>query len=342
MGYVGPAVVNGLRQTFPSAQLFGFDAGFFAHCLTNANRVPEIDLDQQYFGDVRDFPFRLLEGVDAVVHLAAVSNDPMGNRFEDVTMQINYEASVCIAKAAKAAGVKSFIFASSCSVYGYAEGEARKESDSLNPLTAYAKSKIQTEEAINASASSSYLVTALRFATACGMSDRLRLDLVVNDFVAGAVINKSIDILSDGSPWRPLIDVKDMALAIAWAVERKVESGGRFLAINVGSDEWNFRVRQLAETVSRVVPNTRVNLNNNAQPDLRSYKVDFSLYQSLAPNHQPKVSLEQTILELNDGLRAMQFKEKEFRSSELMRLKALLQHLDQGRLDKNLRWKAKI
>jgi nucleoside-diphosphate-sugar epimerase len=278
--------------------------------------------------------------VDALVHLAAVSNDPMGNRFEAVTLQINYEASVNIARAAKAAGVRVFIFASSCSVYGFAEGGARKESDPLNPLTAYARSKIQTEQAVSSLATPAFLVTALRFATACGMSDRLRLDLVLNDFVAGSVINGAIDILSDGTPWRPLIDVKDMARAIAWAIGRKTEKGGEFLAVNVGSDEWNFRVRDLAEAVARQVPQTRVTVNRKAQPDTRSYKVDFSLFRELAPSHQPQVSLEQTIRELRTGLVAMRFNEQDFRNSELIRLKALLWHIEQGRLDESLRWNA--
>ena len=216
-----------------------------------------------------------------------------------------------------------------------------RESDQLNPLTAYAKSKIYTEEAINKLATTSFLVTALRCATACGMSERVRLDLVVNDFVAGAVLNNEIDILSDGSPWRPLIDVKDMALAVEWAINRNKQCGGSFLAVNIGSYEWNYRVRDLAEAVARHIPNTNVNLRNNVQPDMRSYKVDFSLFKELAPGYQPRVTIEQTILELNSGLLSMNFKEKDFRTSSLMRLKALMQHINDDRLDNNLRWKTR-
>lgn len=338
MGYVGPSVVQELRRIFPNARLIGFDAGFFAHCLTNAQCLPERRLDSQHFGDVRDFPVDLLNGVDAVVHLAAVSNDPMGNRFESVTLRINYEASVAIAQAAKAAGVGNFVFASSCSVYGFAEDGARKESDPLNPLTAYARSKIQTEQAIRPLATSDFRVTALRFATACGMSDRVRLDLVLNDFVAGAVINGEISILSDGTPWRPLIDVKDMARAIAWAVQRQSENGGTFLAINAGSDDWNYTVRDLAEAVARLVPKTRVTINKNAQPDKRSYKVDFSLFRLLAPNYQPQVSLDLAIRELRAGLEGMRFSERDFRNSDLIRLQVLQRHIEQGRLGEMLRW----
>ena len=156
-----------------------------------------------------------------MVHLSAVSNDPMGNKFEAVTGDINQKASVRIAQLAADRGVKNFVFASSCSMYGYAEGGARKESDPTNPLTAYARSKIGSEKAFAELDLGGMTVTSLRFATACGMSDRLRLDLVLNDFVACAIASGEITVLSDGTPWRPLIDVEDMARAISWAIVRK-------------------------------------------------------------------------------------------------------------------------
>ena len=152
MGYVGPVLARHLRKTLPSAYIAGYDAGFFAHCLTTPAEMPEVVLDVQRFGDVRNIGAGDLEGFDAVVHLAAVSNDPMGNRFEAVTDAINHRASVAIAEAAAAAGVKNFVFASSCSVYGFAaDGKARGENDALNPLTAYARSKIATEESLKTS-----------------------------------------------------------------------------------------------------------------------------------------------------------------------------------------------
>ena len=168
-------------------------------------------------------------------------------------------------------------------MYGCAEGGARKEIDATNPLTAYARSKIGTENALKQMDLNGMTVTCLRFATACGMSDRLRLDLVLNDFVACAVTSGEITVLSDGSPWRPLIDVEDMARAIAWAIARPSSQGGRFLAVNVGRDEWNYRVRDLAEAVATAVPGTKVSINTEAPPDQRSYKVDFSLFKALAP-----------------------------------------------------------
>src|SRR5262249_34403879 len=160
----------------------------------------------------------ILAGVDAVVHLAAISNDPIGHAYEEVTFDVNSRASVELARLAKDSGVGSFIFASSCSVYGSADDRPRTEQSELGPLTAYAKSKVRTEQGLRDLAGSGFRVTCLRFATACGMSDRLRLDLVLNDFVACALSAKRITVLSDGTPWRPLINVADMARAIEWAV----------------------------------------------------------------------------------------------------------------------------
>src|SRR2546426_3589027 len=290
-GYIGPSVLQRLRQSYPQATLIGLDKGFFAHCLTNADILPECRADIQYFSDVRRFRPETLQGVDAVVHLAAISNDPMGNTFEKVTFDINFLASVELAKQAKMAGVKTFIFASSCSMYGQADDTPRKETSALNPLTAYAKSKARTEVELQKLADKNFKVTCLRFATACGMSERLRLDLVVNDFVACAVTSKSITILSDGTPWRPLIHLKDMARAIDWAIQRDRDQGGDFLAVNVGSSAWNYQVKQLADTVAKVIPDVSVSVNHKAQPDSRSYRVDFSLFEELAPRHQPQVDL---------------------------------------------------
>ena len=224
MGYVGPAVVSHLREHHPGAELVGFDAGLFASAVTTLGPAPETRLDAQHFGDVRDITAHDLAGCDAVVHLAAVSNDPIGNRFEAVTDAINRGASLRLAACARDAGVKNFVFASSCSVYGLADAGARRESDAVGPLTAYARSKVATEEGLRQMDVAGMTVTCLRFATACGISERLRLDLVLNDFVACALTSRQITVLSDGTPWRPLIDVADMARAIEWAVLRHVRS----------------------------------------------------------------------------------------------------------------------
>ncbi len=338
MGYVGPAVVRELSKRHPEATLHGYDNAYFAHSLTGADTLPEHKLDRQFFGDIRHITEGLLEGYDAVVQLAAISNDPMGDRFASVTREINQEASIRIARQAASEGVKNFVFASSCSVYGMASGEPRKESDPLSPMTAYAKSKIGTEEALSG-IQSDMVITSLRFATACGMSDRLRLDLVLNDFVACALSQKKITVLSDGTPWRPLIDVVDMARAIDWAVQREAEAGGRILNINTGCNQRNHQVRDLAEAVARAIPGTTVNINKEAAVDSRSYKVDFSLFESLVPHqYQPQMTLEDSIQGLVCGLRNMKFSDMNFRESSLMRLKVLQSHVQENRLSESLEW----
>lgn len=338
MGYVGPMVVRHLRARFPDAELVGYDAGYFANCLTTPGPLPETLLDVQHFGDVRTIPAELLRDTHAVVHLAAISNDPMGKQFEAATDAINRGASVRLAELARDAGVRNFVFASSCSVYGFAEGGPRKEADELNPLTAYARSKIDTERALAGFGNGPMTVTCLRFATACGMSDRLRLDLVLNDFAACAMSAGEITVLSDGSPWRPLIDVADMARAIEWAIERPPEQGGRFLSVNAGSDRWNLQVKDLAEAVAAQFPGTRVSINKDAQPDRRSYRVDFSLFASLAPAHQPRIDLGQSVARLRDGLQAIGFADRDFRNSRHIRLKVLGGMVERGALSADLRW----
>jgi nucleoside-diphosphate-sugar epimerase len=300
--------------------------------------VPEMLLDAQYYADIRRFPVDLLGGVDAVVHLAAISNDPMGKTYEDVTHDVNYRAGIELAFQAKAAGVRSFVFASSCSVYGSADDRPRTEQSELSPLTAYAKSKVLTEQGLRDLADSGFRVSCLRFATACGMSDRLRLDLVLNDFVASAVSSGRIAVLSDGTPWRPLINVKDMARAIEWAVAREAEAGGDFLVVNAGSDGWNYQVHELADAVARVVPGTEVSINRAAPPDKRSYRVDFSLFQALAPRHQPQADLPGTIDALRRGLESMRFNDPDFRNSSYIRLRVLADLQSSGLLSPTLEW----
>lgn len=338
LGYVGPSVTNQLRRSFPDAQLIGFDIGYFTHCLFNADFVPEVKLDMQVFGDIRKFPDKLLEDVDAVVDLAAISNDPMGNKFEEVTLDVNYRAAVELAKKAKKAGVKIFVYASSCSMYGAASDYPKKENDELNPLTAYARSKVFTEKEVAPLADDTFKVTCLRFATACGFSNRLRLDLVLNDFVAGALINKEISILSDGSPWRPMINTKDMARAIEWGIIRKKENGGNFLAVNTGCNEWNNQIKPLAEAVAKLIPGCKVAINPEGGPDKRSYMVNFDLYKKLAPDHQPIHDLQNTIDELRTNMVAVNFNDPKFRESNFIRLRVINGLQEKGYLNQQLEW----
>jgi nucleoside-diphosphate-sugar epimerase len=270
--------------------------------------------------------------------LAAISNDPMSVIYEEMTMDINYRSCIRIAQKAREYGVRSFVFASSCSIYGEADDYPKTEKDTLKPLTAYARSKVAAEAGLEPLASKDFTVTCLRFATACGMSDRLRLDLVLNDFVAGAIISKEINILSDGTPWRPLINVLDMALAIEWGVGRKTSSGGNFLIVNTGTSSWNYQVKDLANAVGEIVPGCKVTVNPDAVPDKRSYKVNFGLYEELAPDHQPRYDLKSTIHGLYNAITAMNLNDPNFRQSKFIRLQVLAGLQENGHLNKNLEW----
>jgi nucleoside-diphosphate-sugar epimerase len=337
MGYVGPAVVAHLRASAPTATLIGLDTGYFAHCLTGASAMPERALDRQYFGDVRSTPSSLLEGVEAVVHLAAISNDPIGNAYDSVTFAVNHEATVRLARAAKAMGARSFVFASSCSIYGVSGDTMAAEDAPAQPLTPYARSKWLAERNLEELADERFAVTSLRFATACGMSDRLRLDLVLNDFVASAITSGEITILSDGTPWRPLIHVRDMARAIEWAVDRNGQPTA-FVAVNAGSDDWNYRIRDLAEEVSHVISGVEVAIASTAAPDQRSYRVSFARYREMAPDHQPQVDLRSAVSELAEGLNRAGFSDPDFRSSNLVRFVVLQGLRDRGLVNAQLEW----
>lgn len=334
LGYVGPELTKLLRNKYPKSHITGFDCGFFSKFYTTDLFAPDNLLDVQLYGDVRKAENLDLSQYDSIIGLAAISNDPIGNKFEEVTIDVNCDSLVRIGQRAKEAGVKSFVFASSCSVYGFAEEGDRTEISEVNPLTAYAKSKVKAEVELKKIATSDFKVTCLRFATACGMSDRLRLDLVLNDFVACAIANNHIEILSDGRPWRPLINVKDMGLAIDWAMNR--ESSDAFVLVNAGTNEWNYQVFELAEAVKQVFPSITVSINENAAPDKRSYRVNFDKFKEIAPDHQPKYNLKQTILELKEGLEKIKFNDKNFRNSNLIRLNVINQLIEKEIVDKEL------
>jgi nucleoside-diphosphate-sugar epimerase len=338
MGYIGPVLVNHLKKVYPNITIVGFDSGFFAGCLVQSNIFPESKVDIQYFGDVRNFPESIFEGVDAVIQLAAVSNDPMGNQFEKPTKEINELSAVEIARLAKKNGVKNFVFASSCSVYGAGGFNAKTEQDTLNPQTAYAKSKISAEAGLSDIADDNFLITSLRFATACGFSPRLRLDLVLNDFVANAIKAGKIEILSDGTPLRPLIHVKDMALAMEWAAVRSINQGGKNLIVNAGSNEFNYQIKELAYQVAETIGNVEVSINTNASPDTRSYKVNFDYYKSLAPLHYPKMSLVDSIKDLYEGIINSPSITKDFRNSHFIRLSTLRDLLSKNLINDQLNW----
>ncbi len=337
MGYVGPVLLKHLRQSRHCGdEIIGYDSGYFASCLTTISGLPERLLDAQYFGDLREFDIDLLSGVDSVVHLSAISNDPIGNAYADVTHAINIEASIALARMAKQAGVRRFVFASSCSVYGSGLDQACDENSPLDPLTPYAKSKIAMETALAEICDDRFSAVCLRFATACGMSDRLRLDLVLNDFVACSLTKGKIEILSDGTPWRPLIHVNDMSRAIEWGIT--TDRTKRFLALNCGANVWNYQIKDLAYAVAESMPGIDVSINKEAMPDKRSYRVDFTMFEKLAEGFTPVMTLEDTIGGLREGLQSIGFEDADFRESDLMRLRMLRTHQEHGLLNDDLRW----
>ncbi|MCP5064605.1 MAG: SDR family oxidoreductase [Ignavibacteriae bacterium] len=339
MGYVGSFLVKHLSSNYKNIKLIGFDNGYFRDCLTNTSIAPESLIEHQYFGDIRKISSDVLNGIDHIIHLAAISNDPIGNQYKEVTTDINFNSTINLAKLAVKSGVKSFTLASSCSIYGNGTNDSRTETCQTNPLTAYAKSKILSENKLQELASDKFKVTSLRFSTACGVSDRLRLDLVLNDFVASAFVQKKIQILSDGSPWRPIIDILDMARAFDWAINRNIKDSGNYLIVNIGQNRNNVQIKDLAYMVKDHFPDTKVKINSNAEPDKRSYKVDFSLFNSLAPEkYLPQESISSTIQRIKKSLEEMNFSDLKFRESELMRLVKIKNLRNENKLNEKLEW----
>lgn len=333
LGYIGPVLAEKLSSKF---EVFGYDIGFFSNDYSVSNILSVVSKTKtQYYGDVRNFNNELLNGIDKVVYLAAISNDPMGNNFKEPTFDINENCAYNIAKAAKDKNIEDFIYASSCSVYGTGGSMIKNEESDLDPLTNYAKSKINTEKKLESLSSDNFRIKCYRFATACGFSPRLRLDLVLNDFVASAILYGKIDILSDGTPWRPLINVKDMSLAIEWGLSHNPVDEN-FLILNIGSNAWNYTVKDLAYSVKKIIPNIEISINENADPDKRSYKVDFSKFHNLAPEYVPQEDIFSTIKELKNGIEQMYFKEENFRKSKYIRLNKLNYLINKKIINNNL------
>lgn len=330
LGYIGTELTKFLSK-YKNIQIIGYDSGFFKTCnFRKRNQAKKI---LQHYGDVRNFPQKILKNVDAIIHLAAISNDPIGNKFQKVTEVVNLNSSKKILNLAIRNNVKKFIFASSCSIYGKNKTDTCNERSKIHPLTVYAKSKVKFEKILSKN-KNKIIVTSLRFATACGYSDRFRLDLVLNDFVTSAYTQKKIEILSDGKAWRPLIDVRDMCRAIEWATFVNKRNS---TFVNVGSNKNNFNIKNLGKKVQKII-NSKLSINRSNKSDNRSYKVDFSFYKKIAPKHYPKVTIVESIKGILSGLRYKKFKNKNFRNSQFMRLKHLEKLIKNKRLNKNLHW----
>ena len=311
----------------------GLDTGFFDGC----DFVEAPANVQMLRRDLRDLAAADLDGIDGVVHLAALSNDPMGQLDPRLTDDINHRASVRLAELARAAGAQRFIFSSSCSMYGVGNGAALTEAAPLNPLSAYAHSKADSERDISALATESFAPVFLRNATAYGVSPRMRVDLVLNNLVGWAMTTGQVRILSDGSPWRPLVHIRDIAAAIIAALTAP-RPAIHNQAFNVGRDRDNLQVRDLAEIVRATVPDATITYAGSGEPDRRSYRVDFAKIHTQLPGFSPEWTVERGAREAYDAFRRAHFDQTAFEGRKFTRLKQLSYLRDTGHLDAELRW----
>lgn len=320
-GYIGAHVVDVLKEHGHSVA--GCDLGLFDDCGWDPRTPPDIELT----ADVRELGARELEGHDCVMHLAAISNDPMGDLDPAITLSVNRDASIALARAAKQAGVPRYLFAGSCSVYGQADKFDLAESDPLKPLTAYARSKIETEAAVAQLADADFTPVFLRNATAYGDSAMLRIDLVVNNLLASAHAYGSIRIMSDGSPWRPLIHCRDIARAFLALAEapREVVSAR---AINIGANEENYQVRDIADYVQMLVPQAEIVYTGEIGNDPRSYRVNFDLLGATVPDFSLEYDLERGMVELHELFLKRGFAAADFEGPRFVRLRTLQSRLD--------------
>lgn len=334
LGYIGTELTAYLKKKYKKYYIIGYDTGFFKKNLIKSNNYSySSKVDYQIDKDIRKLNKKDLNGIDAIIHLAALSNDPIGKKYQRLTKIINLDASKKLFNLASQKNVKKFIFASSCSVYGLGGNKAKLENSSLSPLTDYAKSKIYFEKYAK-KRNNKIEFTSLRYSTACGVSSRIRLDLVLNDFVASALLNNKIELLSKGDAWRPLIDVHDMCRSIDWALQR---SGKKNIIVNVGKNSNNIKIINLAKKVQKYFPKLKLVINKKALSDKRSYKVDFSFFKKIAPRYQPIKTLDQTIIELKKFLKNKNIKKK-FRESNLIRLRKLDNLQKKKQISKNLFW----
>jgi nucleoside-diphosphate-sugar epimerase len=332
-GYIG-AVAGPILQA-AGHQVVGLDSGLFEGCDFGAppKGLPEIHRD------LRDLTQDDLAGFDAVVHLAALSNDPLGNLDPELTYDINHRASVRLARLAKAAGVRRFVFSSSCSTYGTAGDDFHDETAPLNPVTAYAESKVLVERDLQELADADFSPICLRNATAYGASPRLRLDVVLNDLVAAAYTTGRVYIKSDGTPWRPIVHVQDITAAILSVLEapRDVIHNQVF---NVGLTEENYRIRELAEIVAAIVPACRIAYAPGGGPDKRCYRVSCEKIRKTVPGFRPQWNARKGAQELYQAYAAVGLTAEDLERGRYARISHIRRLLAAGRLDASLRWTA--
>jgi nucleoside-diphosphate-sugar epimerase len=329
-GYVGVEMVPELREAGHSVT--GLDTGLFDECdfVSPPDDIPSVEVD------LRDVTPDHVRGFDAVIHLAALSNDPLGDLNPNITYDINLHASVRLARAAKEAGVKRFLFSSSCSLYGAGGEGYLDETAAFFPQTAYGESKVRVEQELASLADSSFAPVYLRNATAYGVSRRLRADIVVNNLVGHAYTTGKVLLQSDGTPWRPLVHIRDINSAFLACLTAPVETIHN-QAFNVGRTSENFQIRQVATMVAEVVPDCQVAFAEGASADTRNYRVDFSKAEKHLPGYKPRWTLRQGIEEIYNAYKKAGLTKETWLGPRYYRLKTVKGLQERGLLDGDIR-----
>jgi nucleoside-diphosphate-sugar epimerase len=330
LGYIGVEMASYLADL--GHEIVGLDTDLYAECnfLAAPDPVPTLGID------LRDVTVSDLVGFDAVIHLAALSNDPLADLNPLLTYSINRDASIRLAEAAKAAGVRRFLFASSCSLYGRGGNEELHEGAAFNPATPYGESKVGVEHTLSTLADNTFSPVYLRNATAYGVSRRLRADVLVNNLVGHAVTSGKVIMHSDGSPWRPLVHILDIAQAFAQVLVAPLDVIHN-QAFNVGRVGENYRVRDVANLVAAVIPGVSVNCAAGATPDIRDYRVDFGKLQRAIPAYRPQWTVRQGIEQLCAAYLRGGMTADAFAGPRYFRLRTVKQLIDRGDLDLELR-----